>query len=167
MQSCPCGSQPNELHEPIQLGPVWGSYSNRSQSSSCMHLQISVSVCISMYQSLLLKYLNLFEDCGLRIDIASQHQTRAICSALFLQPPQLCFHAWGSAEFCKFWIYWPCRLGSKQFLAFSKSLSEFMRFIRKRQDVCRILLGSNKAIVFGGDGRRFKTPHGRAVRTGH
>ena len=55
---------------------------------------------------------------------------------------------------------------SKQFLAFSKSLSEFLS-VRKRQDVCRLLLGSNKAIVVGGDGRRFKTPHGRAVRTGH
>lgn len=38
MQSCPCGSQPNELHESIQLGPVWSSYSNRSQSSGCMDL---------------------------------------------------------------------------------------------------------------------------------
>ena len=93
MQSRPCGSKPNKLHESIQLGPVWGSCTNRSQSSSCMDLQYQYqydSVCISMYQSLLLKYLNLFEACGLRIDIASQHQTHAICSALFLQPPQLC-----------------------------------------------------------------------------
>ena len=126
-------------------------------------LAISVSVCISHYFSSIWIYLKIVA-CGLTLPASTKHVQFAVpCSCNHLS---YAYHAWGSAEFCKFWIYWPCRLGSKQFLAFSKSLSEFLS-VRKRQHVCRILLGSNKAIVFGGDGRRFKTPHGRAVRTGH